>query len=345
MSDNMAGASPEIVQAALAAATGQVRPYGNDGFTAGAVEKLNDVFGREVDAFSVSTGTAANCIGLAALVPPWGGILCHANSHINTDECGAPEAFTGGAKLISVPGKGSKIEAEALRAILRGRRPGDVHCVQPSVLSISQPTESGSVYSIDEIRELCQIAKGGGLRVHMDGARFANALVHLQAADANITAADMTWRAGVDILAFGLTKNGAMTVDLIVSFDKTLYTELAIRQKRAGQLTSKMRFQMAQIAAYLSDDLWLHNARHSNKLVSRLGAGLTRIPGPDLVEPPTSNMLFCHLSQRAIEGLLSEGYTFYYDRWGPGVVRFVLSFAHSYSDIEDLLQAIHRYYN
>ncbi|KAJ4253755.1 hypothetical protein NW762_010149 [Fusarium torreyae] len=338
MSDNIAGASPEIVQAVVEAATEHVPPYGNDNITRAACQRLQDIFEREVDIFPVSSGTAANCIGLASLVKPWGSILCHPDSHINNDECGAPEAFTGGSKLVTVSGKDGKIDAQALRAAVR-RKVGDVHSVQPSAISISQPTESGSVYTMDELRELCKIAKDTGLRVHMDGARFANALVHL-----GVSPAEMTWKAGVDVVSFGLTKNGAMTVDVIISFDPTLSSELAFRQKRAGQLASKMRFHTAQIEAYLRDDLWLRNARHANGLALRLATGLQKIPGSEIIQIPRANMVFCRLTVDVIKRLLGRGYRFYHDRWEPGTVRFVTSFSHSSSSVDELIEAVRSCY-
>lgn len=338
MSDNIAGASPEILQAIVAAATEHVSPYGNDSITRAASQELQVIFEREVDVFPVSSGTAANCIGLAALVKHWGSILCHADSHINNDECGAPEAFTCGAKLVTVSGEDGKIDATALRAAVR-RRAGDIHSVQPSVISISQPTETGGVYTVDEIHELSAIAKEAGVRVHMDGARFANAVVHL-----GKSPAEMTWKAGVDILSFGLTKNGAMTTDVIVSFDPTLASELAFRQKRAGQLASKMRFHTAQIEAYLVDGLWLRNARHANELALRLAAGLRSIPGPKVIQEPQANILFCSLAPQVIEELLDSGYQFYHNRWAPGTVRFVTSFSHSSISVDELIEAVRSAY-
>ncbi|WP_432177373.1 threonine aldolase family protein [Streptomyces sp. NBC_00063] len=337
ISDNMAGASPQIAQAVADAATGQVLPYGNDPFTDGARRRLSEIFERDVDVFIVSTGSAANGLSLAALTPPWGSVLSHPDSHVNHDECGAPEFFTDGAKLVSVPGDDGKIDPDALPAAA-GRRAGDVHSVQPSAVSISQATESGSVYTLEEIRHLSAIAKDAGLRVHMDGARFANALDHLGA-----TPAEMTWQAGIDVLSFGATKNGAMTADAIVSFDPALATELAFRAKRAGQLASKMRFHAAQIDAYLTDDLWLRNARQANAMATRLGDGLKAIPGTGLLAVPQANILFCRLPQQVTEGLLAEGYAFYHDRWEPGTVRFVTSFSHSAQDIDGLIDAVRRH--
>ncbi|MER7789629.1 low specificity L-threonine aldolase [Streptomyces sp. NPDC097640] len=337
ISDNMAGASPEIVRAVAAAAAGNAPPYGNDPFTDSARRKLSEIFERDVDIFPVSTGTAANCLALAALTPPWGSVLCHSDSHINNDECGAPEFFTDGAKLVTVPGDESKIDPDALGRAVR-RRAGDVHSVQPSVLSISQATESGSVYTLDETRRLGVIAKDAGLRVHMDGARFANALDHLDA-----TPAEMTWKAGIDVLSFGATKNGAMTADAIVSFDPALATELAFRAKRAGQLASKMRFHAAQLDAYLTDDLWLGNARQANAMAARRGDGLKAIPGTELLGSPQANLLFCRLPRHTTEQLLAEGYAFYHDRWAPGIVRLVTSFTHTPDDIDQLLDAVRRH--
>ncbi|MFT9472851.1 threonine aldolase family protein [Streptomyces sp. Mo3] len=337
ISDNMAGASPEIVQAVADAAAGQVLPYGNDPFTDSARRKLSEIFERDVDVFMVSTGSAANGLSLAALTPPWGSVLSHPDSHINHDECGAPEFFTAGAKLVGVPGDNSTIDPDALYAAVR-RKAGDVHSVQPSAVSISQATELGSVYTVAEIRRLCAIAKDAGLRVHMDGARFANALDHLGA-----TPAEMTWKAGIDVLSFGATKNGAMTADAIVSFDPELATELGFRAKRAGQLASKMRFHAAQLDAYLTDDLWLHNARQANAMCARLGDGLKAIPDIGLLVTPQANILFCRLPQHVTEGLLADGYVFHHDRWEPGTVRFVTTFTHSADDIDQLLDAVRRH--
>jgi len=337
ISDNMAGASPQIARAVADAAAGQVLPYGNDPFTDSARRRLGEIFERDVDVFPVTTGSAANGLSLAALTPPWGSVLAHPDSHINHDECGAPEFFTNGAKLVGVSGLDSKIDPDALEGAVR-RRSGDVHSVQPSVVSISQATESGSVYALDEIRRVSAIAKDAGLRVHMDGARFANALDHLGASPA-----EMTWKAGVDVLSFGATKNGAMTADAIVSFDPALATELAFRHKRAGQLASKMRFQSAQLDAYLTDDLWLCNARQANAMATRLGDGLKAIPDAGLQATPQANILFCELPQRVTDGLLGEGYAFYHDRWGPGIVRFVTAFSHNADDVDQLLDAIGRH--
>ncbi|MET8795008.1 low specificity L-threonine aldolase [Nocardia sp. NPDC004568] len=335
-SDNTVGASPEVVEALTAAAAGQYPPYGADDYTTSARARFAEIFEREVDVLPVSTGSAANALSLAALTPPWGSVLCHRDSHINTDECGAPEFFTGGAKLVGMAGRDAKIDVEQLGAAAR-RRAGDVHSVQPSVVSITQATETGAVYTLEEIRHLGLLARDAGLRVHMDGARFANAVAAL-----GCTPAELTWRAGVDVLSFGATKNGAMTADAIVVFDRTHTPELSFRAKRAGQLTAKMRFQSAQLDAYLTDGLWLRNAAHANTMAARLGAGLAAVPGVDLLHAVEANILFCRLPQQLIDRLSAAGFAFYHGRWAPGVCRFVTSFTTTERDVDALLAAVHR---
>ncbi|MFZ1161811.1 threonine aldolase family protein [Mycobacterium sp.] len=335
-SDNTAGGAPEILAAVTAAASGQAPPYGTDSWTSSARRRFSEIFECEVDLLPVSTGTAANALSLAALTPPWGGVLCHRDSHINNDECGASEFFTGGAKLMVLGGENAKIDADELQAAVN-RKVGDLHTVQPSVLSLTQATETGAVYTAAEIRHLACIAKGGGLRVHLDGARLANAVAAL-----GCTAAELTWRAGVDLLSFGAIKNGSITADAIVVFKRSLTTELNFRAKRAGQLAAKMRFAAAQLDAYLTDDLWLRNARHANAMTARLEDGLKSIPGARLAGTPQANIIFCRLPQQVIDGLLDHGYSFYHGRWQPGVVRFVTSFATTTHDVDDLVNAVRR---
>lgn len=333
LSDNAAGTSPEILEAMAVASTGLAAPYGADETSATLATRLTEVFEHDLDVFPVGTGSAANGISLAALTPPWGSILSHPDGHITNDEAGAPEFFADGAKIVLVDGPGSKIDPERLRRAASRRR-GDVHSVQPSVVSLTQITETGSVYSLDELRELAGIAHEAGLRVHMDGARFANALVALDA-----TPAQMTWELGIDVLSFGATKNGAMTADAIVSFDPALRTELAYRHKRGGQLTSKMRFQSAQLSAYLENDLWLRNARRANAMAERLRTGLGTVTGVQLLGEAGGNILFCAFPPALSEGLKARGFAFYDDRWEPGIVRLVTSFAHSTSDVDAFLAA------
>ncbi len=337
-SDNVASGAPEIIAAVAAAASGQAPPYGADTWTLSARRRFSEIFDRDVDLLPVSTGSAANALSLAALTPPWGSVLCHRDSHINNDECGAPEFFTGGAKLVALDGEDAKIDADELQAAVRHKVGfGDVHSVQPSVLSLTQAIETGAVYTPAEIEHLAGIAKHAGLRVHMDGARLANAVAALGCDPAAIT-----WRAGVDILSFGATKNGAITADAIVVFDRSLTTELSFRAKRAGQLAAKMRFAAAQLDAYLADDLWLCNARQANSMSARLVAGLKSIPGIRIVGTPQVNILFCRLLEQVIDGLLDEGYGFYHGRWAPGVVRLVTSFATTPHDVDQLVLAVRR---
>ncbi|MPY60326.1 threonine aldolase family protein [Streptomyces spongiae] len=336
-SDNAAGASPEIVDAVTRAAAGQTQPYGADSITADVRRRMSEIFECDLDVLLVSTGSAANALSLAALTPPWGSVLCHRDSHINNDECGAPEFYTAGAKLVPLGGEDAKIDPDELRAAVR-HKAGDVHSVEPSVVSLTQATETGAVYTLDEIHTLGPIAKEAGLRLHMDGARFAGAVAAL-----GCTPAELTWQAGVDLLSFGATKNGTMTADAIVVFDRSLTAELAFRAKRAGQLASKMRFHAAQLDAYLTDDLWLRNADHANAMAARLQEGLKAIPEVGLLGAADANILFCRLPHQVIEGLLADGYVFYHDRWEPGVVRFVTSFATTEQDVDHLAQAVGRH--
>ncbi|MDJ0335284.1 low specificity L-threonine aldolase [Salinibacterium sp. G-O1] len=333
-SDNTAGVSPEILAAIVEHSAGPAAAYGADAVTARVTDRLRDVFERDLDLLVVSTGSAANGLALAALTPPWGAVFCHSDSHVNNDEAGAPEFFTNGAKLIALPGDDAKLNPEAVSdAVVKGR--GDVHSVQPAVVSITQATETGSVYSVNELERLGSIAHDAGLAVHMDGARFTNALVTL-----GVSPAEMTWRAGVDILSFGATKNGTMNAEAVVVFDRTKTAELRYRQKRAGQLASKMRFQSAQLDAYLTNDLWLSNARHANAMAARLALGLQSIPGASVVGTPRSNMFFATLPEVMIASLLSDGFVFHHDRWEPGRVRFVTAFSTTEADVDELIAAM-----
>ena len=331
-SDNMAGASPEVIAAMAACNTGLALPYGHDELSQQLQRKVSEIFEREVSVFLVSTGSAANALSLATLTPPWGSVLSHIEAHINRDECGAPEFYTTGAKLVQLPGPRGKIDLAALKAQSR-KMVGDVHSVQPSSVSISQATELGTLYSVEEITAIGAVCREAGLGLHMDGARFANALAAL-----GCSPAEMTWKAGVDVLSLGATKNGALNVDAIVSFKKDLASELAFRRKRAGQLNSKMRFLAAQVDTYLHHDLWLRNARQANAMAKALWKGLKLIPGVELDHTPEANILFGRMSAKIIDGLLAEGFRFYHGRWEPGVIRLVTSFATEQADVDDLLE-------
>ncbi|POR48798.1 L-threonine aldolase [Paraburkholderia eburnea] len=331
-SDNIAGASPEVIEALVAASVGQADPYGADPYTASVERRLSDIFEREVDVLLVPTGTAANALCLSAMTPPWGNIYCHASSHINNDECGAPAFYTNGAKLVTVDGSAAKMDPAKLLEAARSKV-GDVHSTQPACASITQATEEGSVYTLAEIEAISDACKAANIRLHMDGSRFANALV-----SQDCTPAEMTWKAGVHALSLGATKNGVLAAEAIVLFDRTLATELAFRRKRAGHLFSKMRFLAAQIDAYLSNDLWLRNARQANAAASRLTQGLAELDGVEIMGAPTANIVFCRLPEPMIKALLDAGFRFYHDRWGAGVVRFVTAFSTTFEDVDHLLK-------
>ena len=330
-SDNIVGASPEVLEALIACNAGNTHPYGNDEHTLRVERMFSDIFEREVSVFLVPTGTAANSLCLATMTPPWGSIFCHPQAHINNDECGAPEFYTSGAKIQVIDGANAKIDPVRLRAAVRNKV-GDVHTVQPSCVSITQATEAGSVYTGAEIQEIGDICRSAHVRLHMDGSRLANALV-----SAGCSLADMTWRAGVDALSFGATKNGALCAEAIVLFDKTLEKELAYRRKRAGHLFSKMRFLSAQMDAYLTDDLWLRNARHANAMAKRLEDGIRHLKDVEILAPTKANILFCRMPITLSNSLLAAGFVFYNNRWEPGVVRFVTSFATDAEDVDRLI--------
>ena len=331
-SDNTAGISPEILAALAAANEGAVGSYGADPITARLEAKLARIFEHEVAVFPVATGTAANALALAAVTPPWGAVLCHPLAHIACDEANAPEFYTGGAKLVPVAGADGKIAAADLAALLPGDL-GNVHHAQPAAVSLTQATECGTAYRPEEISQIATLAHRHGLAVHMDGARFANALVHL-----DVSPADMTWRAGVDVLSFGATKNGALGAEAIVFFDPARARELPFRRKRAGHLFSKMRFLSAQLDAYVTDDLWLKNARHANAAAASLAEGLVSLPGVRLRHPVEANELFVELPEAVITGLFAAGAQFY--RWQGAAstcVRLVTAWNTAEADVAQFL--------
>lgn len=332
-SDNIAGASEPVLQAMMAAFEGDAMPYGNDDSTEQVTRMLSAFFECDVDVFLVSTGTAANVLSVSAMTPTWGGVFCHAESHLLNDESSAPEFYTGGARLMAVGGKSAKIDPELLRQSIE-KKGGDVHCCQPASVSISQVTEVGSVYSLNEIKAVTSVAKEANLPVHMDGARFANALVSL-----GCTPADMTWKAGIDILSFGATKNGVMAAEAIVVFKKSLSKDLGFRRKRGGHLHSKMRLLSSQMIAYLTDDLWRTNAEHANAMMALLQEGLQTIPTIKINTPAQANIIFCTLPVPMIDHLLAEGFAFYGGRWGEGVIRLVTSFRTPKEGINDFIES------
>jgi threonine aldolase len=329
-SDNVTGAAPEILAAIAAANSGAATPYGGDESTRRLERRFAEVFEHEVAVFPVATGTAANALALACLTPPFGAIYCHEDAHIATDECGAPEFFTGGAKLVTCPGEHGKLAPETLAGRIAGA--GVVHNVQPAVVSITQETEAGTVYRADEIAALSALARRHGLALHMDGARFANAVASLGCAPA-----DITWRAGVDALSFGATKNGALAAEAVLFFAPAKAEAFGFRRKRAGHLVSKQRFIAAQLEAYLTDDLWLRNARRANAMAARLGSGLAQLAGAQLLHPVDGNEVFVELTETAIERLAAAGFAFY--RWGDApVLRLVTAFDTAAAAVEAFLR-------
>src|SRR2546423_943128 len=304
-SDNAAGIAPAILDAIVRANEGFAIGYGEDALTKRLERRFADVFQHEVAAFLVPTGTAANALALAHLAPPWGAVLCHAESHIATDECGAPEFFGGGLKLIGLSGEAGKVSAETFATELAERQWGGPHHVSPAVLSLSQATEAGTIYRPEEVRHLAEIAHGRGLAVHMDGARLGNALARM-----NASPAEATWKAGVDVLSFGATKGGALAAEAVLFFDSERGAGMSERRKRGGHLVSKHRFIAAQMEAYLADDLWLKLARRANAMADRLSDGLARA-GLGPVWPVEANEVFVILPRPASERLKAKGASFY----------------------------------
>lgn len=343
-SDNAAGAHPAILEALARASEGPAMPYGNDPVTARFEARLREVFESPgARAFLTATGTAANSIALATLCKPWDTVYTHALSHVENDECGAPEFFTGGSKLTLLEGQGAKIDPESLRAKLRVAAPHDLHNVQPGALSLTQATELGAVYTLEETRALTGIAHGAGLPVHMDGTRFANALVHL-----GCTPAEASWKAGVDVLCLGATKNGALAAEAVILFDPARAREVELRRKRGGHLFSKMRFVAAQMEAYLSDGLWLEMAARANALAGRLAAGLPGAPGCRLLNIPEANIVFAEIPFGAHRRLWQAGAR-YYPRAtppedapadAPVPVRLVCSFETSEAEVDRFLTVL-----
>jgi threonine aldolase len=333
-SDNVAGAAPQILEAVIAANQGTATSYGADDISARVEAKLCAIFEREVRAFPVATGTAANALSLSVMTPSYGAILCHEEAHIHLDEYGAPEFLTGGAKLVPLPGASGKLTPETVRGVLETTLTGDPHRVQPTVLSLTQATEAGTVYCPAEVAALSEVARGRGMKVQMDGARFANAVAHLDVAPAEIT-----WRAGVDALAFGATKNGAIGAEIVVFFDVTLAETFALRRKRAGHLFSKMRFVSAQLEAYLAEDRWLAFARHSNAMATRIAQGLQRLPRVKLLHAVEANEVFIQLPLDAVTGLRKAGFNFYdWTDGAPGTIRLVMAFNTDPAHVDAFLQ-------
>jgi threonine aldolase len=336
-SDNVTGVAPEIMDA-LAACNAETAamPYGGDPWTARLQTVFSELFEREVIVYPVATGGAANALAASVISPSFGSIYCLEHSHLNADECGGPEFYTGGAKLEPLPDVGGKLTAAALDDKLSNRGPASgVHIVQPSAVSITQATEMGTVYSADEIGAVGEVARKHGLTLHMDGARFANAV-----AAGNASPADLTWRAGVDLLSFGATKNGAMAAEALILFDPALEAELGFRRKRGGHLFSKMRFLSAQLEAYVDDGLWLRLAGHANAMAGKLADGLRGIEGVEITHPVDANMIFARMPIALVERIQGAGFVFYH--WGDALrpmTRLVTAFNTDPAHVDALLDA------
>ena len=335
-SDNHYGASPQILAALAAIGQAPAPAYGADPVTARVTERLSAIFEREVAVYPVINGTSANALALATLVPPHGAILCHEEAHIAVDECGAPEFFTHGAKLVPLEGDDAKLSPQTIRAALKHFQKGFVHHAQPAAISLTQSTELGTVYAPQELQAISAVARDEGLKLHVDGARFANALVSL-----GCTPAEATWKNGVDALSFGATKNGALAAEAVVFFDPKDARDFEYRRKKSGHLLSKMRFVSAQLDAYLADDLWLANARRANGMAQRLAQGLAQSSAVTLAHPVSANAVFARMPSALAKKLRDAGALFY--DWGAPVdgtvlARLMLSFATPEDDVARLIE-------
>ena len=323
-SDNAYGVLPQVWAALHAADQGTALAYGNDSATKDLTARFAARFERDVAAFTVFTGTAANALALACLTPPFGAVLCHKDSHIMTSECGAPEFFSG-AKLIGLDGADGKLTPDGIAEALEGLD-GSVHSVQPRAISVSQATELGTVYTAAELTAISTLARAKGLKLHMDGARFANAMAHLGG-----TPAQATWKCGVDVMSFGATKAGALAAEAVVFFDPSLAGEFEYRRKRGGHLASKMRFVSVQLEAMLQDDLWLASGARSNALASQVASQLKQVADIEIAYPVETNMVFARMTAEKAARMRAGGVQFHdwfpVQKDGTVVTRIALAFA------------------
>lgn len=333
-SENTSPVHPAFIEAIGMANDGFATNFEAERWSREALSALRAMFEHEhLEAFTVSTGTAANAIALGGMVPPYGSILCHWDAHIETDECGAPEMFSFGARQIPLNGEHGRLSPAAVERYLSRARFGDIHALQPSALSLTNLTEAGTAYTPDQISALTTIARRHGLAVHMDGARFANAAVHLGASPA-----ELTWTAGVDVLTLGTTKSGSFGVETIISFNPKFNVPLARLRKRSGHLAPKSRFLAAQLQAYVRDGLWRRIAIDANAKAKLLGEGLTRLPGVTLVHPVEGNEVFVQLPEVVEQALVREGVRFQRNwRAEPRHHRFVCSWAIGTKHVDALL--------
>jgi len=334
-SDNTGRAAPEILDALIQANHGTALGYGGDDYTAALQRHFSELFETAVRVFPVATGTAANALALASLGPSWGNVYCSEVAHINTAEANAAGFFGGGLKLLPVAGNHGKIDADALAETLAGIAPGQIHRGQPTGVSLTQATDLGAVYSLDEIRAVAEVAKARGLKLHMDGARFANATARL-----GCSPAEPTWRSGIDIMSFGATKNGGALCDAIVVFTPEIAEIVAVQLRRAGQVWSKMRFASAQLIAYVENGLWLDMARASNAIAARIATGLRDLAGVRLLAPVEANEIFLELPSTTMDALETDGFQFY--RRSRSLARFVCRFDTTEAEADALVAALRR---
>ncbi len=337
-SDNGSGVAPEIMAALSRANQGYASSYGADDGMIRVCRQLREVFeAPEAAVYLVGTGTAANALSLALYTQPWMATFAHEGSHVAVDECGAPEFFSGGAKVLSVAGDHGKMTPESLKRALARAVQGDVHSAQRGMLSITNLTEAGTAYMPSEVEALTKLAKAHGMPSHLDGSRFANALVAT-----GTTAAEMTWKAGIDVVSFGGTKNGCMGVEAVVIFDPAKAWEFELRRKRAGQLFSKYRFLAAQIEAYLTDGLWLRLAAHANQMGARLAQGLAQVPGLALLHPVDANILFPTFPLGTHDRAAARGARYYPSPAPAGLeaARFVTAWSTTEADVDGLIAAL-----
>ncbi|HEU0040045.1 MAG TPA: low specificity L-threonine aldolase [Verrucomicrobiae bacterium] len=326
-SDNYAGICPEAWAALAAANAGHEVSYGNDTWTQKASDLLREIFERDCDVFFVFNGTSANSLSLASLCQSYNSVLCHELAHVEVAECGAPEFFSNGAKVLLLAGANGKISPPEIERAVNKRT--DLHYPKPRVVSVTQATEVGTVYSLGEVRALVEVARRQGLRVQMDGARFANAVAAL-----NVAPAELTWRAGVDVLCFGMTKNGIAVGEAVVFFDRELAREFDYRCKQGGQLASKMRFLSAPWTGMLKDGAWLRHAQHANAMAKRLDAGLRGIPGVQVSYPVESNAVFAKVPPAAEKQMHERGWKFYTGVVTPDESRLMCSWDTTPEDVD-----------
>ena len=331
-SDNQAGIHPTIVRAISEASVGGASAYGDDALSQRVAAQISEIFETPCEVYLVATGTAANALILSAMTPPWGAVLCHEGAHIFNDENTAPEFFTGGARQVGIDGGFGKPELTLIESRIEAANLHGVHNVKPATISLTNATEQGTVFQPDELAAYAEVAGRAGLGLHVDGARFSNAVISTGASPA-----DLTWRAGVDALSFGATKNGAMAAEAVVLFNDRFSEDFAYRRKRAGHLWSKHRFLAAQFEAFLSDDLWLENARHANAMAAKLAAGLEALNGVELPWPTEANEVFPVLPDAIDAALESAGFLYYPWPVVAGMKRLVTSFATEEEDIDRLL--------